>query len=162
MVTQTDRRLGTNVLVQVVNLWQTIPQDIVNSQRGIQEAYNAYIEYLNVRLNMVRDREWMVNLSIEQHGETEDRWLNQPFFQIKPGDTQRKFIPADELKSYDRIVICGLWLKEQVLDEFLKIKKVNVNTFIAPTLCFPQKWGYDKHVEKHFHQRVLANDYMYL
>ena len=57
MVTQTDRRLGTNVLVQVVNLWQTIPQDIVNSQRGIQEAYNAYIEYLNARLHMVRDRD---------------------------------------------------------------------------------------------------------
>jgi len=162
MATLTDRKLGTNVLVQIVNLWQTIPQEIVDSQNGIQQAYNAYIEYLNARLHMVRDRDWKINLSMDPHGETEDRWLNQPFFEMKEGDTRRKFIPVDELKSYDRIVICGLWLKEQVLDEFIKIKKVNDNTFIAPTLCFPQKWGYDKHIEKHFHQRVLANDYMYL
>ena len=161
MVTLTDRRLGTNVLVNIVNLWQTIQQDIVDSQNGIQQAYNAYIIYLNARLNMMKDRGWAINVATTQH-QTEDRWLNQPFFEFKPGYGKRKFIPEEELRSYHKIVICGLWLKEQVLEEFEKIKKVNEQTYIAPTLCFPQKWGYDKHIEKRFHERILATDYMYI
>jgi hypothetical protein len=110
---------------------------------------------------MIIDRGWKINVATTQH-QTEDRWLNQPFFEFKPGYGKRKFIPEEELRSYHKIVICGLWLKEQVLEEFEKIKKVNEQTYIAPTLCFPQKWGYDKHAEKRFHERVLATDYMYI
>jgi len=163
MVTLTDRRLGANVLVNIVNLWQTIPQDIVDSQQGIQQAYNAYIIYLNARLNMMRDRGWTINVATTPHGLTEDRHLTQPFFDFKPGDGKRKFIPEVELRSYDKIVICGVWLKEHVLWEFEKIKKIKEETYIAPTLCFVQKWGYgEKIVDDKFHKRVLATDYMYI
>ena len=54
MVTHADRKIGTNFLVNIVNLRQTIPQRIADSQRHIQEDYNAYAEYMTRRCESFR------------------------------------------------------------------------------------------------------------
>ena len=55
MVTHADRKIGTNFLVNIVNLRQTIPQRIADSQRHIQEDYNAYAEYMTRRCESFRN-----------------------------------------------------------------------------------------------------------
>ena len=143
MVTLADRKIGTNILVNIVNLRQTVPQHLADHQRRLQEDYNAYAEYMGSRCNSFKDRGWTINIMNEElPTQHEDRWRVHPFFNFKDYK-YRKFIPEDEIRQYQRIFVCGVFLQHEVLEKYLLLKKVNPETYIVPTLSFTQKWGYD-------------------
>ena len=70
MVTLADRKIGTNVLVNLVNIRSTLPQKLVGLQRHLQQDYNSYIEYLNARCQAFVDRGWKINMMNDVIDET--------------------------------------------------------------------------------------------
>ena len=164
MVTLADRKIGTNFLVYIVNLRQSVPQRIEGLQRGIQQDYNAYCIYMNSRCKMFKDRGWKINISNEQlPDQTEDRFQIHPKFEWDNYYGKRKFVPADELRQYQKIIVCGVFLKEDVLSQFMNLKKINPETYIAPTLSFTTKFGYDNFkVDKNYHNQITISDYIYV
>lgn len=164
MVTLADRKIGTNFLVNIINLRQSVPQNIEKSQRGIQQDYNAYVEYMSARCKMMKERGWKINISNTSSPDTiEDRFKRHPSFDWDNYYTYRKFVPAVELKSYSKILVCGVFLREDVLTHFLNIKKINPETYIVPTLSFTTKFGYDNiTIDNNFHKQITISDFIYV
>ena len=164
MVTLADRKIGTNFLVYIVNLRQSVPHKIEALQRGIQQDYNAWCIYMSDRCKMFKERGWQINISNEPLPEhTENRFQIHPRFEWDDYYKKRKYVPAEELRQYQKIIVCGTFLREEVLSQFMNIKKVNPETYIAPTLSFTTKFGYDNFkVDKNFHNHVTTSDLIYV
>ena len=139
MVTLADRKIGTNFLVYIVNLRQSVPHKIEALQRGIQQDYNAWCIYMSDRCKMFKERGWQINISNEPLPEhTENRFQIHPKFEWDDYYKKRKFVPAEELRQYQKIIVCG-------------------------TLSFTTKFGYDNFkVDKNFHNHVTTSDLIYV
>jgi len=166
MVTLADRKIGTNFLINIVNIRQSVPQRIEGLQRGIQQEYNAYCIYMSNRCKMFKERGWQINISNTPTGdknEHEERFLIHPKFEWDDYYKKRKFVPPEEIRNYQKVIVCGVFLKEDVLQTFMAMKKINPETYIAPTLSFVQKFGYESiKTDKNFHNQTTISDFVYV
>ena len=128
MVTLADRKIGTNVLVNLVNIRSTLPQKLVSEQRHLQKDYNSYVEYLSARCEAFVDRGWKINIMNDVIDETiNDRSIIHPLFHFKKFK-KRKFIPEDEIRSYNKIFVAGVFLQHQVLEKYQMLRRTNPET----------------------------------
>ena len=162
MVTLADRKIGTNVLVNLVNIRSTLPQKLVGLQRHLQTDYNSYVEYLNARCQAFVDRGWKINMMNDVIDETiNDRKLVHPLFDFKNFE-RRKFMPEDEIRSYDKIFVAGVFLQHEVLEKYHMLKRTNPETYITPTISFCQEWGYDTQKNENWKKSITLDSIVYV
>ena len=162
MVTLADRKIGTNVLVNLVNIRSTLPQKLVSEQRHLQKDYNSYVEYLSARCEAFVDRGWKINMMNDVIDETiNDRSIIHPLFHFKKFK-KRKFIPEDEIRSYNKIFVAGVFLQHQVLEKYQMLRRTNPETYITPTISFCQEWGYDTQKNENWKKLVTLDMFAYV
>tara|TARA_B100001094_G_scaffold16509_2_gene14235 strand:- start:446 stop:934 length:489 start_codon:yes stop_codon:yes gene_type:complete len=162
MVTLADRKIGTNVLVNLVNIRSTLPQKLVSEQRHLQKDYNSYVEYLSARCEAFVDRGWKINIMNDVIDETiNDRSIIHPLFHFKKFK-KRKFIPEDEIRSYNKIFVAGVFLQHQVLEKYQMLRRTNPETYITPTISFCQEWGYDTQKNENWKKLVTLDMFAYV
>lgn len=162
MVTLADRKIGTNVLVNLVNIRSTLPQKLVSEQRHLQKDYNSYVEYLSARCEAFVDRGWKINIMNDVIDETiNDRSIIHPLFHFKKFK-KRKFIPEDEIRSYNKIFVAGVFLQHQVLEKYQMLRRTNPETYITPIISFCQEWGYDTQKNENWKKLVTLDMFAYV
>ena len=162
MVTLADRKIGTNVLVNLVNIRSTLPQKLVSEQRHLQKDYNSYVEYLSARCEAFVDRGWKINIMNDVIDETiNDRSIIHPLFHFKKFK-KRKFIPEDEIRSYNKIFVAGVFLQHQVLEKYQMLRRTNPETYITPTISFCQEWGYNTQKNENWKKLVTLDMFAYV
>ena len=75
---------------------------------------------------------------------------------------RRKFIPEDEIRSYDKIFVAGVFLQHEVLEKYHMLKRTNPETYITPTISFCQEWGYDTQKNENWKKSITLDSIVYV
>jgi len=90
-----------------------------------------------------------------------DRSIIHPLFHFKKFK-KRKFIPEDEIRSYNKIFVAGVFLQHQVLEKYQMLRRTNPETYITPTISFCQEWGYDTQKNENWKKLVTLDMFAYV